>query len=247
MIVGNSNTLFSIKNYKLTQTTTTPLETQLRSIYKNYVGSGITGTVYQDNKAIFKATGETVALVEDSQKNLFAAFNISPTSSQIWKISSKEPSCLVWESSKNLIFSLALHQSKLFWGTGPNGQLFSSKPECKAKPDILLSLENKNRIMSIVPQGSKLLIATAKSGSVLELDLSQKANLGRFIGPIIKLDIPSKITEASALLRVGNTPIPDVSWSDFEKDKNRQVQFVEPRIQVKAGKPVSEASFSYTN
>ncbi len=244
-LVGNSNSLFTIKNYEVSKSPIVGTENQFRTVYKNYTGSAQSGTVYQDGKAIFKAAGETIAITEDKKGNLFAAFNTSPTSSQIWRISKKDPSCLVWESSKHLIYALAIQESKLFWGTGPNGQLFSSQPDCNAKPDILLSLQNRNRIMALAPQGSKLLIATAKTGALFELDLSQKANSGRFIAPIVKLDTPSKITESSDPIWLGNTPIPDNSWSSFEKDKNRQAQFVEPRVLVNAGKPVDKVSFSW--
>lgn len=245
-IVGSSHKLFEIKNYSLTSKPINALENQFRSVYKNYYGSAQSGTIYQDNKAIFKAAGETVAMTGDHKNNLYAAFNTSANTSQIWKISQKESSCLVWESSKNLIYTLALHNSQLFWGTGPRGQLFSSRPECKAKADILLSLKDHDRIMSVLPIDSKLMIATAKLGGVFELDLSQKASSGRFIAPVVKLDAPAKITETSAPLWLGNTPIPDASWTSFEKDKNRQTQFVEPRVPIMTGKPVSKVSFSYS-
>lgn len=244
-VVGNSNALYTIKNYQLQRIPITSLETQFRAVHENVYGSGQSGTLYRDDKAIFKAAGETVAITEDTRGNLYAAFNTSSSSSQIWKISQKEPSCLVWESSKHLIFSLALFDSKLYWGVGPRGQLFSSQPECKAKPDILLSLKDHSRIMSIVPYGSRLIIATAQLGGIFELNLSKKATAGRFIAPVVKLEAPAKIRETSVPLWLGNTPIPDDSWSSFEKDKNRQAQFVEPRVIIMAGKPITEVSFSY--
>lgn len=246
-LVGNSNALFTVTGNRVQKAPISALEYQFRTLYKNYYGSGQSGTLYRDDKAIFKAAGEIVAIVEDSKNNLFAAFNTSQTSSQIWKISDKEQSCLVWESSQSLIYALAMHQSKLFWGTGPKGQLFSSKPECKAKPDILLSLQKHNRILALSPRGSKIMIATAQSGGVFELDLSRKASSGRFIGPVFKLESPRKIIESSAPLWLGNTPIPDASWSDFQQNKMRQAQYVEPRVFISAGKPVQKIAFSYTD
>jgi hypothetical protein len=245
LVVGSSNSFFAIQKYVLKKIPITNLENQFRSVYKNYVGSAQSGTVYQDKKAVFKAAGETVAMTGDKTGNLYAAFNTSPHASKIWKISRKEPSCLIWESSKSLIYSLVLHQSKLYWGTGPHGQLFASTPECKAKPDILLSLKDHERIMTLAPKDSKLMIATAQLGSLFELDLSKKTSSGRFITPVVKLDAPANITETSVPLWLGNTPIPDSSWTLFEKDKDRQAQFVEARVTILAGKPVSEISFSY--
>lgn len=244
-VVGQSNQLFTIKNDQVTQTPIVATEGQFRSIYKNYYGSAQTGTLYCRNKAIFTASGEVVALVGDTHENLYAAFNTSSNSSQIWKISPKETSCLVWESSKQIIFSMILNQEALYWGSGPGGQLYRAKPECQSKPDLLLSLQNHARIAQIAPSGSKLLIAANKSNGIFELDLSKKVNSGRYIGPVFKLPNPSQIISSSSGLKLGNTAIPDNSWSDYESDKNRQAQFAQPSAVITEKKPLKEISFGH--
>ncbi len=245
-LVGDSPFIFRATGLKLEKTPLLPAENQLRSIYKNYLGSANSGTVYRDQTPALKVPGEVVALTGDSSGNVFAAINTTKSSSQIWKLEEKGTSCLIWQSSSEIIYALAYYQSQLFWGSGPDGHLFAMKPKCDGNADILFSLEKQHRIMAIDPFGKELTIATAQNGAVFTLHLAEKAKSGRYLSPVVQFSKPIRIGANLGTIWLGNTPVRDPSWWNHESNKKKEGLFAQAEVQIAPGKPVDRIYFGYT-
>ena len=217
----------------------------LRSVYKDFYGSSNSGIVYHKSKPVLSASGEVVALTQDDAGNLYAAFNISKNSSQIWKRSKDNKTCLVWESKSEIIYSLQAHRKKIYWGTGPNGHVFQSASKCHAGANIILSLPKHERMMSLDFDGNQLLVAAAQSGAVYSVDLDQKTSVSFFKTPVFKMPAPSKILKTSQPLWLGNTPERDENWWVFDSDKPQEAQYAQAGAVVLPGKSLDRIYFSY--
>ncbi len=246
LLVGDNGYVHSVTGSRIEKKPVLAPEARLRSVFGNYYGSADTGTVYSNQEPLLKLTGEVVAIDGDPKsKNIFAAINLSKNASQIWRISPKGDKCMIWESSSEIIHVMKLVQGKLFWGTGPTAHLYTSDLSCDAKPNVLASFLDHERVVALANRGSQMLVGTSGKGALYQIDLERKVKVGNFKSPVFKLDSSSKIQDSSGELWFGNTDKPDASWWKYDSNKPQLGQYGQVRQNISADKPVDHVYMSY--
>ncbi len=246
LLVGDNGYIHSVTGARVEKKPVLAPEARLRSVLGNYYGSADTGTVYLNQEPLLKLTGEVVAIAGDPKsKNIFAAVNLSKNASQIWRISPKGDKCMVWESTSEIVYSMKISQAKLVWGTGPTAHLYTSDLSCDAKPSILASFLEHERVVALANRDSNLLVAASGKGALYQVDLEHKVQVGNFKTPVFKLDTPSKIQDSSGELWLGNTDKPDASWWKYDSNKPKLGQYGQVRQSIAANKPVDRVYMSY--